>query len=638
MWKPWWDFWLRLSGALDSLRGSKKRPFAALYRLLGHSKSPVRKCQRRMTVESLEYRKVLSCVVNIQPLIVTAGDVGELTVTVSGTITSPATVQYSVSDQTAVLGSDYSLPPRGIFVLQPGETSAKPVPVITDADFAAAANKSFTVSILDAVGAISLGTTQAQCTILEPDASSPAARRLRQRAGAVHRRPVGPHFPNHEHQRPCNGGAGGHFRQPDGTPFPDSSSNVSAFYQTVDGTATQGVNYCSASGWITIAANDTSTTIPVYTIDDGLYAHNDEYFSVQLSDVTGAGLGAGSAAVWVHNPEAEPAASISGPQIADEGTTAWFQISLSGQSNSPTTVCYDTTNGTATAGLEYVAASGSVTIAAGATTSESFPVTILDDGYEPNDDDFYTALDGASGASIAWGSWASVCVSIQNTDAEPCASVSGPQSVQEASTAWFQIALSGTSNATTSIYFNTVDGTATAGSEYVATCGSVTIAAGATTSQSIPVTIRDDGYEPNDPDFCFDLKARSGASLGWGSQVTVAIQNSDQEPAASVTGPATATGEGGTSLVSGDPFGQVRLHHKYMVRDGKRHGHRRLPSHVRLCYRCRGKHDGPDSRGHRQQRRGRARRRVLLCQVDQCQRRVGRLGQRGQGQGHHPTR
>ena len=117
---------------------------------------------------------------------------------------------------------------------------------------------------------------------------------------------------------------------------------------------------------------------------------------------------------------------------------------------------YDTANGTATAGLEYVAACGSVTIAAGATTSESFPVTILDDGYEPNDDDFYTALDGASGASIAWGSPASVCVSIQNTDAEPCASVSGPQSVQEANTAWFQIALSGTSNVTTSIYFDTV--------------------------------------------------------------------------------------------------------------------------------------------------------------------------------------
>ena len=144
-----------------------------------------------------------------------------------------------------------------------------------------------------------------------------------------------------------------------------STSNVSAFFQTVDGTASQGVNYCSASGWITIGANATSTTIPVYTIDDGLYAQNDEYFSVQLSDVTGASLGTANAAVWVHNPEAEPAASISGPQTADEGTTAWFQISISGQSNSTTTVYYDTANGTATAGLEYVAACGSVTIAAG---------------------------------------------------------------------------------------------------------------------------------------------------------------------------------------------------------------------------------------------------------------------------------
>ena len=174
MWKPWWDFWVRLSGELASLRGSSKRLFVALYRLFVRSKSPVRKCERRLGLESLEYRKYLSAVVNIQPLIVNAGDVGELTITVSGAITAPATIDYDVADGTASLGTDYFMPPMGRIVLQPGETTPKPVPVITEADFAAAANKSFMVSILDAVGAISLGTTQAQCTILEPDASSPA--------------------------------------------------------------------------------------------------------------------------------------------------------------------------------------------------------------------------------------------------------------------------------------------------------------------------------------------------------------------------------------------------------------------------------------------------------------------------------
>ena len=219
MWKPWWDFWVRLSGELASLRGSSKRLFVALYRLFVRSKSPVRKCERRLGLESLEYRKYLSAVVNIQPLIVNAGDVGELTITVSGAITAPATIDYDVADGTASLGTDYFMPPMGRIVLQPGETTPKPVPVITEADFAAAANKSFMVSILDAVGAISLGTTQAQCTILEPNASSPRSPAALERAGAAHRRPVGPLFPNPEHQRPYNRGAGGHFREPDGTAF-----------------------------------------------------------------------------------------------------------------------------------------------------------------------------------------------------------------------------------------------------------------------------------------------------------------------------------------------------------------------------------------------------------------------------------
>ena len=102
MWKPWWDFWVRLSGELASLRGSSKRLFVALYRLLVRSKSPVRKCERRLGLESLEYRKYLSAVVNIQPLIVNAGDVGELTITVSGAITAPATIDYDVADGTAI--------------------------------------------------------------------------------------------------------------------------------------------------------------------------------------------------------------------------------------------------------------------------------------------------------------------------------------------------------------------------------------------------------------------------------------------------------------------------------------------------------------------------------------------------------
>ena len=73
-----------------------------------------------------------------------------------------------------------------------------------------------------------------------------------------------------------------------------SGSNASAYDCTGDGTASAFVNYCSASGWATISAGQTSTTIPVIAMDDGMYEANDEYFSVELSDPSGASLAAAS--------------------------------------------------------------------------------------------------------------------------------------------------------------------------------------------------------------------------------------------------------------------------------------------------------------------------------------------------------
>ena len=81
-------------------------------------------------------------------------------------------------------------------------------------------------------------------------------------------------------------------------------------------------------------------------------------------------------------------------------TMATFTVTLSAASASSVTVSYATANGTATAGSDYVAASGTLTFAAG-ETSKPIPVTVNGDTTVESNETFTVNLSGATGATIA---------------------------------------------------------------------------------------------------------------------------------------------------------------------------------------------------------------------------------------------
>ncbi|WP_293395238.1 Calx-beta domain-containing protein, partial [Nevskia sp.] len=98
-----------------------------------------------------------------------------------------------------------------------------------------------------------------------------------------------------------------------------------------------------------------------------------------------------------------PSLSINDVSVTEgnSGTkNATFTVSLSATSTSAVTVSYATANGTATAGSDYAASSGSLTIAAG-STSQTFNVAVNGDtAVEPNET-FLVNLSSPSGATIA---------------------------------------------------------------------------------------------------------------------------------------------------------------------------------------------------------------------------------------------
>jgi DNA-binding beta-propeller fold protein YncE len=77
-------------------------------------------------------------------------------------------------------------------------------------------------------------------------------------------------------------------------------------------------------------------------------------------------------------------------------------VSLSGASSSPVTVQYATSDGTALAGTDYTAQSGTVTFAPG-QTSRLIPLVTLYDATPPANDSFNVSLSNPSGATIANG-------------------------------------------------------------------------------------------------------------------------------------------------------------------------------------------------------------------------------------------
>src|SRR4029453_19349063 len=91
------------------------------------------------------------------------------------------------------------------------------------------------------------------------------------------------------------------------------------------------------------------------------------------------------------------------PSEGDSGTSQMsFDVSLVPASAQTVTVQYGTANGTATAGSDYSATSGTLTFAPG-ETAKSVPVTVLGDTLSEGSETLFVDLTAATNAAIGRG-------------------------------------------------------------------------------------------------------------------------------------------------------------------------------------------------------------------------------------------
>ena len=138
-------------------------------------------------------------------------------------------------------------------------------------------------------------------------------------------------------------------------------------------------DYEHAAGTVTFAPGETAKAVTVEVRGD-LLDELDETFRVELADADGASVADGTGVGTIVDDDGPPALSVSDVSVleGDSGTTAaTFEVSLSTASGRTVTVDFATAGVTATSGVDFQSAAGTVTFAPG---QERKMVTVLVNG------------------------------------------------------------------------------------------------------------------------------------------------------------------------------------------------------------------------------------------------------------------
>jgi hypothetical protein len=194
------------------------------------------------------------------------------------------------------------------------------------------------------------------------------------------------------------GGSAAYTVSVDHVPQTDMTVNVSYSYISAETN-----DIVTNTTQVTIQAGQTSAQFSVDAVDDQIF-EGTETFAVSISDPQGGNfenLVLGNASVETDIlDEGIPTVSISDgtPNPATEGTNAaiTFTVTLSNAADHDMTVAYGTADGTALAGSDYTATSGTITFAAG-ETSHTVTVPVIDDTVFENPEAFTVQLGSTTG-------------------------------------------------------------------------------------------------------------------------------------------------------------------------------------------------------------------------------------------------
>jgi cytochrome oxidase Cu insertion factor (SCO1/SenC/PrrC family) len=327
----------------------------------------------------------------------------EITVSRVGGDFGAVTVGYSTSDISAKSGSDYVLVSDTLSFADGQTSQSFFVPIIDDAEYEG--DETFSVSLVNATGgAIISSPSNATVTITENDPVPPA--------GSLQ-------FSGSSYSAMETDG----ILQVTVTRTGGSFGSVTVDYATSNISATAGSDYTAANGTLTFADGVISQVVNLAITDDAIY-EGDETLSIALSKATGGafiGMPNSATVRIIENDVPPPGGSLqfsgSNYPVQENAGTVSITVTRTGGSFGEVSVNYATSNGSAIAGSDYTAGSGTL-VFADSVMSRTFDISVVDDTVYEGTETFTVSLSGVS-ADASIGSPSSATLTIGDNDPRP---------------------------------------------------------------------------------------------------------------------------------------------------------------------------------------------------------------------------
>jgi Calx-beta domain len=345
-----------------------------------------------------------------------------------------------------------------------------------------------------------------------------------------------------------------------------SKGAISVKYTTANGGATAGTNYTAKSGTLNWNAGGMAAKSITVKLSSATPFSGTKWFAVQLYRATG---GATLAIPYTTRVMITGAKSGSGSPgsvafssatytVAQNGGSAVISLQRTGGSTGAVTVSYATSNGTATAGTNYTAASGSVSWANGDVATKTFSVAVSDAAPFTGSKTFSVSLSGPTdSAALVAPKAATVTITGSEAPAGTVALSSASYSVPQASgSAVVSVARTDGSSGPASVNYATANGSAMAGTDYTGASGTLNWASGDTSAKTFSVAVSSATPFTGTKTFGVNLSGAVDSTLGNPAAGTVAIAGAGSQ--------STSCAQNSSSYATSNDWGYV-VYGNYVV-------------------------------------------------------------------------
>ncbi|SFE91182.1 Calx-beta domain-containing protein [Roseivivax sediminis] len=291
-------------------------------------------------------------------------------------------------------------------------------------------------------------------------------------------------------------------------------ASTSFDWATADSSAEAGSDYTAASGTVTFAPGQTRAFVDVRVSGDTA-SEATEFFQLSVTPTSALGDGGAGATgrAFLIDDDGEdglPTISIASTDTRESigsgfGGTIDFVVTLSEPAEDTVTVQYRSVDRTTSAGTDYAAFEGTVTFAPG-ETSKTISPRVTSDNVDEDDESFSVELFSPTGAVLAGGvpvlTEAAFIIDDDGVGLDRALHVSDvfiTEPVSGTATATFEIRLSRAFDTATTLDYETVAGSASAGSDYTPASGSITFLPGQIEA-AVNVTVRSDNDFTESPE------------------------------------------------------------------------------------------------------------------------------------------